>query len=116
MPYPAQENYIQFLSQLLDEFEQTQTQSPIGPGRPFVHKNRALIGFFALMVIKGCTAFRAMRRYLEHQPEEALKFGISQIPSRWTLARRLASPLRGDSAIRRLCRSMGRSAGGIVPS
>ena len=88
MPYPAQENYIQFLSQLLDEFEQTQASAPKGPGRPFVHKNRVLIGFFALMVIKGCTAFRAMRRYLELKPEEAEKLGISSPPSRWTLSMR----------------------------
>lgn len=91
MPYPAQENYIQFLSQLLDEFEQTQADAPKGPGRPFVHKNRVLIGFFALMVIKGCTAFRAMRRYLELKPEEAEKLGISSLPSRWTLSRRFKS-------------------------
>ena len=88
MPYPAKEYYTRLLFQLLDEFEQTAAEVPKGPGRPFVHQKRALIAFFALMVIKGVTAFRAMTRYLEHQPHEAEKLGISSPPSRWTLSRR----------------------------
>ena len=34
MPYPASDDYIQFVFELLEEFDDTQINSPIPPGYP----------------------------------------------------------------------------------
>ena len=38
-PYPASDDYIQFVFELLDEFDNTQTDSPISPGHPKTDSN-----------------------------------------------------------------------------
>ncbi len=91
MPYPARDDYIQFLFQLLDEFDNAQADSPKTPGRPQVHTNRTLIVFFSLMIIKGCTAFKAMSRWLHHHQKEVNSFAFESIPHRSTLSRRFKS-------------------------
>ena len=87
MPYPCKEDYISILSQLIDEFESSRSTTR-GAGRPFTYKNRVLICFFAVMQMKGCTAFKAMHRWLLCHTEEAKQLGFSKIPARRTLSRR----------------------------
>ena len=42
MPYPANNDYIQYVFELLEEFDTTQTNSPIPPGHPKTDSNRTL--------------------------------------------------------------------------
>jgi hypothetical protein len=86
MPYPNQEDYITYLFRLLDEFDSQ--EKPKNVGHPFVYKNRSLICFFAIMILKRCFAFKAMYRWLSINHEEAKKLGFSSIPKRATISRR----------------------------
>lgn len=87
MPHPNKDDYITFLLNLIDEFQDAQTQTK-QPGRPFDYEDRSLICFFIIMILKRCFAFKAMNRWLELNPNEAQKIGFSNIPSRSTLSRR----------------------------
>lgn len=87
MPYPKQQDYISFLFRLIDEFESS-TPKPKRRGRPPEHKNRSLICFFVIMILKRCFAFKAMHRWLTQHPQEAIELGFSHIPPRQTLSRR----------------------------
>ena len=87
MPYPNQEDYITFLLRLLDEFDSAQ-ENPKNPGRPFFYKNRSLICFFAIMIMKRCFAFKAMHRWLGNHQKESEQLGFTKIPKRATLSRR----------------------------
>ena len=70
MPYPKQEDYIEFLFGLIDEFESSHPQ-PKRSGRLFEYENRSLMCFFVIMLLKRCCAFKAMHRWLSHHPEKA---------------------------------------------
>jgi hypothetical protein len=87
LPYPNKEDYIEFLFYLLEEFELSQEKQK-GKGRPPVYKNRVLICFFAIMVLKRCFLFKAMHRWLLHHKKEVGKLGFPKIPSRRTISRR----------------------------
>jgi hypothetical protein len=87
MPYPNKDDYITFLFNLIDKFQESQTQTK-QPGHPFDYDTRSLICFFAIMILKRCFAFKAMNRWLKLNTNEAQKLGFSDIPSRWTLSRR----------------------------
>ena len=88
MTYPASDDNIQFVFELLEGFDNTQINSPIPPGHPKTDSNRTLIVFFSVMIIKGCTAFKAMNRWLHHHRPELDDFGFESIPHRGTLSRR----------------------------
>lgn len=87
MPYPKQEDYISFLFGLIDEFESSHP-NPKRSGRPVDYKNRSLMCFFAIMLMKRCSAFKAMHRWLKRHPEKAQQLGFHKIPTRRTLSRR----------------------------
>jgi len=87
MPHPNKDDYITFLFNLIDEFQNAQTQNK-QPGHPYDYETRSLICFFAIMILKRCFAFKAMNRWLKLNANEAQKLGFSSIPSRWTLSRR----------------------------
>lgn len=87
MPYPNKDDYITFLLNRVDEFQNAQPKTK-QQGHPFDYEDRSLICFFATMILKRCFAFKAMNRWLKCNPDEALKFGFSDIPSRSTLSRR----------------------------
>ena len=82
---PNQEDYITFLFRLLDKFDSQEKPKNVGQtlGHPYVYKNRSLICFFAIIILKRCFAFKAMYRWLSIHHEEARKLGFSSIPSWW---------------------------------
>ena len=84
---PDKDDYITFLLNLIDEFQDAQTQTK-QPGHPYDYETRSLICFFAIMILKRCFAFKAMNRWLKLNTNKAQKLGFSGIPSRWTLSRR----------------------------
>jgi len=87
MPYPKQEDYVEFLFGLIDEFESSHPQ-PKRSGRPYDYENSSLICFFVIMLLKRCFAFKAMHRWLSRHPEKAQRLGFGKIPARRTLSRR----------------------------
>ena len=82
MPYPCKDDYISFLFNRIDEFQdefhhgQPKTKQA---GHPLDYEDRSLICFFTIMILKRCFAFKAMNRWLKLNPTEAKKLGFSSI-------------------------------------
>jgi hypothetical protein len=84
---PTNEDYIQVINQLVEQFEQQHTR-PQTRGRLLTYSQRVLLGFFILMQFRTIVGFKAQRRWLETHPEEARRLGFPRLPHRTTLSRR----------------------------
>ena len=89
MCYPDQSDYINFLFQRLQDFEEaTESQQTNQPGRPKAYSDASLILFFVIMTLKGLNQFRAQHRWAVVHRLWIMRLKLKKVPSRITLLRR----------------------------
>ena len=87
MQLPTKADYVGVYFTLFELFEQEQKKD-VHLGHPFEYKDRVLIVFFTMMLMRGITAFKAQHRWLEQHSSEAFSLGFEKTPHRTTLSRR----------------------------
>ena len=89
MSYPDQRYYITFFSKRYKDFEKSINANQSKPkGSPKVYLDSLLIIFFAIMMMKGKSHFKAQHAFLCEHPCWVKKIKFKSIPVRTALSHR----------------------------